>query len=50
MPTSAIARAAAGFTPGAGSEPPEKTSTSTPARREVHPAAICERPALWVQR
>ena len=36
--------------PSAGSEPPEKTSTRSPARWRIQPAAICERPALWTHR
>src|SRR5689334_19343742 len=50
IPTSAIASIAAGLTVLAGSEPPEKTSTRSPARWFSQPAAICERPALCTHR
>src|SRR5260370_11681221 len=50
IPISAIASMAAGLTVLAGSEPPEKTSTRSPARCLRQPAAICERPALCTHR
>jgi hypothetical protein len=49
-PISAMAPIAAGLTLLAGFDPPEKTSTSSPARCWSHPAAICERPAFCTQR
>src|SRR5215217_6164572 len=50
MPTSAITSIAAGLTVLAGSEPPEKTSTRSPARCLSQPEAICDRPALCTHR
>ena len=50
MPFSAIAATAAWLSSAAGSEPPEKTSTRSPARWRIQPAAICDRPALWTHR
>src|SRR2546430_7119252 len=50
IPTSVIASTATGLTVPAGSEPPEKTSTRSPARWSSQPAAICERPALCTHR
>src|SRR5262245_5943949 len=50
MPTSAIAATALRLTAPAGSDPPENTSTRSPARWRIQPAAIWERPALWTQR
>ena len=49
MPTSAMAATAPRLRM-AGSEPPEKTSTRSPARWRSHPAAIWDRPALCTQR
>jgi hypothetical protein len=50
MPTSAIAAIAVAFVASPGSDPPENTSTVSPARRRNQPAAIWERPALCTQR
>ena len=50
MPTSFTASTAAGLTSLVGSEPPDQTSTRSPASCFTQPAAICERPALCVQR
>ena len=50
IPTSCMASTATGFTVSAGEDPPEKISIAAPPRCRAHPAAIWERPALWVQR
>src|SRR5437763_5927223 len=50
IPASAIASTATGLTVLAGSEPPEKTSTWSPARCSSQAAAIWERPALCTHR
>src|SRR5215211_3867450 len=49
MPSSAMACTATGFICSAGSDPAERTSTASPASWRRKPAAICDRPALWIQ-
>jgi hypothetical protein len=49
MPSSRIASIATGLISVPGSEPPERTLTAPPERALRYPAAICERPALWMQ-
>src|SRR5829696_2003234 len=50
IPASAMASMAAALVWSAGSEPPENTSTESPARCRSQPAAIWDRPALCTQR
>src|SRR4029453_6062346 len=50
MPRSAMASTAPGLISRPGSDPPDHATARSPARCWKNPIAICEPPALWVER